>query len=212
MIDADQLQNRPRPRAGRSPASGSRPQPRDRAIGKDSLAHLPPSLQHLLREHRAPLRKALERRFGGPPPDPDDAIQTAILKFLEMEGRGAVRNIGAFLFALARNLMLDEIRHMKVRSDHIKRELTAPSLSPALTPATPETILLNKERFRALNAGINSLPEGARTILMLSRIENMPYTEISRHTGYSTAFISRSIQKSMKALSEHMKQNGWETE
>ncbi|MBY9067457.1 hypothetical protein K1X12_11135 [Hyphomonas sp. WL0036] len=50
----------------------------------------------------------------------------------------------------------------------------------------------------------NPCPPAARQILVLSRIEGLSYTDISARTGHSPAFISRSIQRSLKQLSARL--------
>lgn len=171
---------------------------------------VPLEFQKLFSHHKASLKIALCRRFGDPPPDPDDAIQSAILKFMELKQRDKVQNVGAFLYAMARNSMLDELRRMKVRALHKGQVQREADDTETIDARTPETVLLDQERFIALNAAIQSLPEGARKLLVLSRIENLSYSQISSQTGLSRAYISRSIQKSMKVLLEYLKKNGVE--
>jgi len=166
------------------------------------------ALQSLLKEHGEALKVALMKRFRAPPPDPDDAIQSAILKFLEIERSGSVRNVRAFLYALSRNLMLDELRKMKVRASYRDQEILDSEGVDALEPSTPESVILHRERYILLNRAIASLDADARQLVVLSRIENLSYAEISKRTGRSPAYISRSIQKSLKILSEFLTRNG----
>lgn len=170
----------------------------------------PTALKDHLVEHGRALKQALGKRFGSPPPDPDDAIQNAILKFIEIDRADTVRDVRAFLFALARNLMLDELRKMKVRASYREQEIVDIDAFAAHEHVSPETAILNRERYRMLDRAIASLDEEARQILMLSRIENLSYSDISQRTGRSPAHISRSIQKSLKDLSEFLIRNGLE--
>lgn len=178
-------------------------------VGNQRTARrLPAGLRTLLQEHGKALKVALEKRFGAPPPDPDDAIQSAILKFLEIERPGSVRNVRAFLYALSRNLMLDELRKMKVRASYREQEVVDSEAVEAHEQATPESVILHQERYRLLNQAIASLDTEARQLLVFSRIETLSYAEISERTGRSPAYISRSIQRSLKILSEYLKKNG----
>lgn len=169
---------------------------------------LPLTLWPLLNEHGKALKAALEKRFGAPPPDPDDAIQSAILKFLEIDRGDTVRDVRAFLYALSRNLMLDELRKMKVRASYRAQEVVDSEAFDAHEQVSPESAILNRERYRLLNQAIEKLDGEARQLLVLSRIENLSYAQISDRTGCSPAYISRSIQKSLKTLSEYLKKNG----
>ncbi|MBY9067458.1 sigma-70 family RNA polymerase sigma factor [Hyphomonas sp. WL0036] len=146
-MDLEQWNTQGAPLVRRKPAP--RPQPTSQAA----------SLAQLMREHAGGIRDALVRRFGAPPPDPDDAIQSAILKFLELDSRETVGNVAAFLFALARNLMIDEIRRLQVRARHKHSVLqAAEGLGLDIDRATPETYMLERERARLLETAIQSLP------------------------------------------------------
>ncbi|WP_340692011.1 sigma-70 family RNA polymerase sigma factor [Hyphomonas sp.] len=167
-------------------------------------------LLDLQREHGLVIAKALVHRFGAPPPDPEDAVQSAMLKFLELEGAETVRNVRAFLFAMARNIMLDEIRRMKVREKFRTSALRIATV-PEFEESTPEVILINRQRYALLNEAIAALPEEARQLIVLSRIENISYADISKRTGLSAAYISRSIQRSLGQLLERLQQEGIES-
>lgn len=189
-MDLEQWKTPAAPLSRRKPVP--RPTPAAQAAG----------MAQLMAAHAGSLRDALVRRFGAPPPDPDDAIQSAILKFLELDGRETIGNVAAFLFALARNLMIDELRRLHVRARHRHSVLqSAEGLGLDVDRATPETHLLARERAQLLETALQSLSPAARQILVLSRIEGLPYSEISARTGHSPAFISRSIQRSLKQLS-----------
>lgn len=167
-------------------------------------------LLELQQEHGLAIRKALVRRFGAPPPDAEDAVQSAVLKFLELEGTEGVRNVRAFLFAMARNIMLDEIRRMKVREKFRASERMLAS-STEVEECTPEFILMNRQRYTLLNEAIAMLPEEARHLIVLSRIENITYADISKRTGLSAAYISRSIQRSLRQLLVRLQEEGLES-
>ncbi|WP_321489245.1 sigma-70 family RNA polymerase sigma factor [uncultured Hyphomonas sp.] len=169
---------------------------------------LPPALRTYLLEHGQALKTALEKRFGAPPPDPDDAIQSAILKFLEIDRAETVRDVRAFLYALARNLMLDELRKMKVRARYRSQEVVDSEAFTAHEQVSPESAVLHRERYRMLEKAIGRLDAEARQLLVLSRIENLSYAEIAARTGWSPAHISRSIQTSLGELSEYLNKNG----
>lgn len=184
------------------------PVPARQDASANARQRVSPALRTYLLEHGKALKVALERRFGTPPPDPDDAIQSAILKYIEIDRTDTVRDVRAFLFALARNLMLDELRKMKVRANYQAQEVVDTDAVAAHEYASPESAILHTERFRMLDKAIASLDDEAKQILMLSRIENLSYSEISERVGRSPAHISRSIQKSLKDLSEFLITNG----
>ena len=112
------------------------------------------------------------------------------------------------MYVPSRNLMLDELRKMKVRASYRAQEVVDSEAFEAHEQVSPESAILDRERYRLLNKAIEKLDGEARQLLVLSRIENLSYVEISDRTGCSPAYISRSIQKSLKILSEYLKKNG----
>ena len=86
------------------------------------------ALERLYAQHSAALGQALRWRFGDGPPDPDDAIQIAFEKYIELGAAARVERPRAFLFAMARNWMIDELRKMAVRQRHAERQKTNPLL------------------------------------------------------------------------------------
>ena len=159
------------------------------------------ALQRLYALHAPALRDALTRRFGEGPPDPEDAIQAAFAKFIELDAQARVDSPRAFLFAMARNLMLDELRRTRVRRRHAESE-AAGSDDLSVEENTPENVLMSQERFRRLNRAVARLPERGRRLIVMSRIEGMSYAEIAKVTGVSPASISREIARALVFLQE----------
>lgn len=166
-------------------------------------------IDNLHRRYHADLLKALRRRFGVDHDGLEDAIQTAFLRFGELKDRKAVANPRAFLLVMARNLVLNQIRRAAVAQRNRDQEIQAPSL-PVMEEKTPETVLLEREKFARLNQAILDLPEEERSLLVMSRVEGMTYMEISGRTGRSPADISRRIARALSALQARLKTSDME--
>ncbi len=160
-------------------------------------------IEDLHRRHHAELVKALRRRFRDHQDSVEDAVQSAFVRFSELDDRDTVGNPRAFLLVMARNLLLNQIARAGVVQRNIEREVREPSV-PVVEEKTPETVLLERERFRILNQAILSLPDEQRDLLVMSRIEGMTYGEISTLTGRSPADISRQIARALSALQSRM--------
>lgn len=165
------------------------------------------ALKRLYALHSAALDQALRWRFGDGPPDPEDAIHIAFEKYLELGAEQRVDRPRAFLFAMARNWMIDELRKMDVRRRHAVRENTDP-LTPRVEERTAENVLLSRERFSRLNAAIRALPERQRKLIVMSRIEEKSYREIAAETGMSQAGISREIARTLARLQALLQEDG----
>lgn len=149
--------------------------------------------------YRGDLLRALRRRFGADHDGLEDAVQTAFARFRELKDQASIANPRAFLLVMARNLVLDRTRRADLNRRNVEQEIRAPN-APVVEERTPETVLLEKERFARLNQAVLELPEEQRRLLVMSRIDGMTYAEISRLTGRSFADISRQIARAMAAL------------
>lgn len=168
---------------------------------------MPKSLQRLYRLHGASLVAALRKRFGEGPPDPEDAAHAAIIKYIELNADTEVASPRAFLFAMARNLMVDELRRMDVRHRHVEHEECNP-LVARVEEITPENVLLNRERRTRLNEAVRALPERQRRLIVMSRIDGLSYKQIAERTGLSQAGISREITRALAALQAQLTDGG----
>ncbi len=149
--------------------------------------------------YRGDLLKALRRRFGADHDGLEDAVQAAFARFRELGDKASIANPRAFLLVMARNLVLDRARRANLSRRNIEHEIQAPT-GPIVEERTPESVLLEKERFARLNQAVLDLPEKQRRLLVMSRIDGMTYAEISRLTGRSFADISRQIAAAMAML------------
>ena len=168
---------------------------------------MPKSLQRLYRLYGASLVAALRKRFGDGPPDPEDAAHAAIIKYIELGAESEVAAPRAFLFAMARNLMVDELRRMDVRRRHAELEECNPLL-PKVEEITPENVLLNRERRVRLNQAVRALPERQRRLIIMSRIDGLSYKQIAERTGLSQAGISREITRALATLQAMLTETG----
>lgn len=168
---------------------------------------MPTDLERLYSLHGPALRLALRRRFGDGPPDPDDVLQDAFLKYLRLANRDEVDRPAAFLFAMARNMMIDEIRRLGIRQKHREALKIDPSYLN-VEEKTPEYVLESGQRFAALNAALETLPPRQKEFIVMSRIEGLSYREIASRTGSSEATISREIAKALGALRTELLKKG----
>ena len=156
-------------------------------------------LDALYRAHFSDLVAHVRAAFGPGPPEPEDAVQTAFVKFARLEDRGAVANPRSFLFISAQNIILDHKRASRTANAYIAEQL-ALDTEMALEQITPERVVEAKERFSILVAAMRQLPQKQQVLLAMSRIEGKTYREIAAETGYSLADVGRSINQAITSL------------
>jgi RNA polymerase sigma-70 factor (ECF subfamily) len=113
------------------------------------------------------------------PETAEDLVQEALLRLMvETDTRGAPDNVRAWLHRVIANLAISMGRRATVSRRY------AGALVRRDEPATPEAIVLGLEARSALVAALGTLPEGARTALVLAA-SGYPGAEIAAAIGRS---------------------------
>jgi RNA polymerase sigma-70 factor (ECF subfamily) len=105
-----------------------------------------------------------------------------------------------FLFATARNLLINRVRHAQVVPIDPVPDLEA--LSVADNEPGPDRALIAREELRRLQTAIDHLPPRCREVVVLARIEGYSGREITRRLGISEATVSEHLKKGMRILAD----------
>lgn len=124
--------------------------------------------------HEPALRRWLHVRF--PRMDTDDLVQESFLRILRAQATHPIKHTKTFLFTIARNLALNQIRHDRHEHREALREID-PSLVLDDVPGIPESLARRQEHELLIQA-LQHLPERARQVFTLRRIHGLSIKEI----------------------------------
>jgi len=151
----------------------------------------------LYRELRKPLLRYLVC-LGLSSDEAQDVVQDAFLILhRHLASGGSQENIRGWLFRVAHN----QARNRQNRYD---RNFSAPGdneMNAAVDEATPERVVLEKEKFRELGKAIRLLSASERECLLL-RASGFRYREISEVLGIATSTVSDTVDRAVKKLAE----------
>ena len=151
----------------------------------------------LFRELRKPLLRYLVC-LGLSPDEAQDVVQDAFLSLLRhLSSGGSQDNIRSWLFRVAHN----RARNRQVSYD---RRFSAPlddNAESALDEATPEQVLLEKEKRERLGNAIRTLATSERECLLL-RANGLRYREIGEVLGIATSTVADIVDRAVKKLAE----------
>ena len=91
-----------------------------------------------------------------------------------------------------------------MRTDRHDRRFAAPlegGIDPILDQASPEQVVLEKEKFRRLGKAIRLLTESERACLLL-RAGGLRYREIGEVLGIPTSTVGDTVDRAIKKLAE----------
>lgn len=142
----------------------------------------PPSLSasanqwfvEVVQPHEAALRRWLRVRF--PRMDTDDLVQESFLRILRAHSAQPIEHPKTFLFTIARNLALNQIRHDRHEHREALREIDPSSVLDE-KPGIPES-LVRRQEHELLTQALQALPERARQVFTLRRIYGLSIREI----------------------------------
>lgn len=154
----------------------------------------PASLSELFHRHRA----AVVARIGRIVHDAhvaEDLAQEAFLRVRNAVEGGSVEHFEAFLHRTARNLAIDYHRQQKVRS-RIEDPAVTPDLQANIASTGPsaEVVLIQREKLAILRRAMSGLPERARSVLVLSRIDDWSNARIAAHLGISERTVFNDLK------------------
>ena len=130
-------------------------------------------------------------QFGPGPPEPEDIAQSAFIRFAAADA-AHIENPRAFLYATARNLVIDHHRHAQRVCAH--EQATA---EDRVYELSPENVLLQAERFRILAQALQRMPLKRRRLVLLNRFEGLSYAEIGEQFGMSAENVRKHIERTL---------------
>lgn len=145
---------------------------------------------------RARLRRVLPRRL-----DIDDVVSEAMTRAYAIEDFERITAGRAYLFQIARNLLVDEARRNRVVSIELVADIDLMGVTPSA-----EAALEARDELRRLQTIIDALPIQCRRAFILRRVHGKPVGEIAEEMGLSVStvdkHIGRAAVKVMQALGE----------
>jgi RNA polymerase sigma-70 factor (ECF subfamily) len=150
----------------------------------------------LYRELRKPLVRYL-RCLGLSSDEAQDVVQDAFVSLQRhLAAGGSQENIRSWLYRVAHN----QARNRQTSYD---RRFSAPlgELDTMSDEATPERVVLEKEKFRRLGEAIRLLSERERECLLL-RGGGLRYREIGEVLGIPTSTVGDTVERAIKKLAE----------
>lgn len=161
-------------------------------------------LAGLFEIHRADLLRFLAARSGDPD-NAEDLLQDLWFK-ASAQPAGPIANGRAYLFRMANNLMLDNLRSKRRSMARDGNWLNQDGFASATVDDRPDMSLpadelfTQKQEAAILQNAIEALPPGARRALSLFRIEEHSQAEVARIMGISQSGVEKHLAVAMKYL------------
>lgn len=124
----------------------------------------------------------------------EDLVQEAFLRMWKVCQKVTYDKAKAFLFRVANNLFLDEVKHRQVVA---KYQI---NVGEAVQRFTPQEELEENEFRERLERAIAQLPEKSREVFLLNRLEGMKYKDIALLLDISVKAVEKRMHKALVEL------------
>ena len=158
-------------------------------------------IQQLVELYGPSLERFLTRKLENPA-DAAEVAQEAFLRIYRLEHPEQLDNARAFLFQVASNLAIDQLRRRTLHFRFLKaeqRELGEGAFTESSADvASPEKILAAREKLARIYQAVDALPEKCRQAFLLHRNTGMSYSDIARELGVSVSSVEKYILQALK--------------
>ncbi len=147
--------------------------------------------------HEPMIRRWLTSRYGSLC-DVDDVMQESLFRVFQAHRRNELKSPKAFLFAVARNVAVEQIRRSKVGTTELRGEWDEIDFLDQAN-GIEETAARNNE-LEILTEAIQALPDRCRRIFTLAKVYGMSYKAIGEKLAISTNTVSAQITIGMEKV------------
>ena len=122
---------------------------------------------------------------------------------------GVPESTAPFVFACARNLLIDRVRRAQVVPFESIADLDDLPEQPD-AGFTPEQLADARQEFRLLQIALDQLPPRCREIIVLRKIDGLSHKEIADKLGIAEGTIEKQVTLGVRALAETLYAQGIE--
>ena len=132
--------------------------------------------------------------------DLEDLRQEIYVRVCEAAERETPNSARSFVFAIARNLLIDLVRREHVVPIEAVADLD--SLNAEFDAPSPDRSVIAKDELRRLQDALDQLPPRHREAVVLGRIEGLSGREIAKAMGIAETTVSQHLKLGMHALTD----------
>lgn len=129
-----------------------------------------------------------------------DLRQDVYVRVYEAAKKEVPASTKAFVMSVARNVMIDRIRHERIIPIEAVTDLEA--FDVASDEPGPDRNIIAREELRRLQLAINNLPPRCRQVVLKKRVEGLSRKEIAVQMGIAPDTVSTYLTEGMCALAD----------
>jgi|SRR5882757_9256347 len=149
--------------------------------------------------HEAALVRFLRRKWVNAS-EVEDIRHDIYVRILEAAERERPTTPKAFLFTIAKNLLIDRARHNRIVAIDLLEDFD--ELGVLIDEVSPERKASGHEQLRRLAGLFDRLSKRQRQVVWMRRIEGLPQKEIARRLEIAEGTVEKHLVLGIKALAD----------
>ncbi len=129
-----------------------------------------------------------------------DLRQDVYVRVFESASRQIPQSARPFVFAIARNLVIDRLRHNRIVPIEGVPDLE--TIEVASEEPGPDRNAIARDELRRLRIALEQLPPRCREAVILKRVEKLSRAEIALRMGISENTVNRHLTDAARLLAE----------
>ena len=164
-------------------------------------------LSELAEQYGPSLERFLQRKLQNPA-DAAEVAQEAYIRIYRLQHPEQLENARAFLFQVASNLAVDQLRRRSLHFRYLKSEVREVGEGEMPDTGTdtlsPEQIVSSREKLARIMRVVDALPEKCRQAFLLHRHSGLSYTQIAAEMGVSVSSVEKYILQALKQCRQEL--------
>jgi RNA polymerase sigma factor (sigma-70 family) len=136
----------------------------------------------------------------------DDVVQECYSRLAAMESVASIQNPRAYLYAIARTIILSHIRHSKVVS--IRSVDNLEDYDMPVDEPSPEEQASDRQQLHMLALAVAALSERRRSAFLMRVVDGLSHKEIGAKLGVTDEAVQKSVAKSLKKFADLLGRGG----
>lgn len=137
----------------------------------------------------------------------EDVVQEAWVRFQVASRERLFDEPLGYLFRIVRNLALDGRRRFALEARLLGAADGADIVSPAAAEPTPETVVIDREELRLLQAALAELPRRTRIAVEMHRVGGCTLREIGEFLGISQPLAHKLVTDGIRHCKRQLRRS-----
>lgn len=161
----------------------------------------PSNIEQKYLKYRPELSNFMAKHVANPA-TAEELVQDVFLKIYESIKKNEITNPRAYLFTVARHVMIDNFRSRRARRRDQMLEFD--ETIHIENSISQEKRLEDRDELRCVSVAIHKLPPRTRKAFTLCRVFKYSYAEVAKVMGISPRTVEGHVAKGVTACTKHM--------